>query len=197
VTGFSQPVNTDSNAVQTSAVYGDLGDGTDGWAHNTLTADGGDVTAGSTTDAAVTNPASSATMIALLKGILTNVGTTPIYPSGSTVTIAGSGNVANASAVAALGTASGKLTYLTGFTVTGAGATAASVIAVTVAGLLGGSRIYDVVVPAGVTTTIQPLNVQFTYPLPASAVNTAITVTAAAFGSGNTNAAAVAQGFYV
>jgi hypothetical protein len=53
------------------------------------------------------------------------------------------------------------------------------------------------VIPAGVTTSIVPLLVTFYPPLPASATNTAITVTAVAFGAGNTNAAAVANGFVV
>lgn len=118
------------------------------------------------------------------------------YPSGSTVLIAGSGNVANASAAATLTGTATTTVYITGFEVTGAGATGASVVAVTVAGLLGGSRIYNLVIPAGAAVSIQPLFVTYFPPLPASAINTALSVTVAAAGAGNTNMAVVAHGFY-
>lgn len=115
--------------------------------------------------------------------------------NGSTAVKGSSGNVANASAVATLTSATNKTAYISGFQVTGAGATAASVVSVTVAGLLGGTSTYTLVVPAGVTTTIQPLIVSFYPPLPASATNTNIVVTAPAFGAGNTNATCNAQGY--
>lgn len=106
-----------------------------------------------------------------------------------------SGNVANASAVATLAGAAAKTTYITGFQVTASGATAGLPVIVAVAGLLGGTQSFIFTFPAGVLVGAQPLLVTFPTPLPASAVNTAITVTCPAGGAGNTNAAAAAQGF--
>lgn len=115
-------------------------------------------------------------------------------PVGQPVQV-GSGNVANASAVATLTGSPGLTTYLSGFELTGAGATAASVVLATVTGILGGTLTYVIAVPAGATLALTPLIVEFSPSLPASAQNTAIVVTLAALGAGNTNAAAVAHGF--
>jgi hypothetical protein len=118
------------------------------------------------------------------------------YIEGSTALIAGSGNVANASAAATLTGTATTTVYISGFEVTGAGATAASVATVTVAGLLGGTRSYTYTFPAGATVACTPLLVSFNPPLPASAVNTAIVVTCPASGAGGTNNTVVAHGFY-
>ncbi len=118
----------------------------------------------------------------------------PLPASAVTVT-SSSGNVADASAVATLAAASGKTTWITGFVVTAAGATAASVVEVTVAGVLGGTMTFVFVAPAGVDVSAVPLAVSFPSPVPASATNTAIVVTVPALGSGNTNAAVVATGY--
>lgn len=125
-----------------------------------------------------------------------------VSPSGGTVVgstslSASSGNVAAASAVATLAGAANQTTYISGFQVTGAGATGASVISVTVAGLLGGTATYTMAIPAGVSATVQPLVVSFYPPLPASAANTSIVVTAPSFGAGNTNATVNAQGYRI
>lgn len=114
---------------------------------------------------------------------------------GATQVKGSSGNVANASGVATLTSTATKTAYISGFQVTGSGATAASVISVTVAGLLGGTSTYTMTIPAGATVAVTPLIVSFYPPLPASAVNTDIVVTAPAFGAGNTNATVNAQGF--
>ena len=106
-----------------------------------------------------------------------------------------SGNVANASAVATLAGAAGLTTYISGFEITGAGATAASVVTATITGLLGGTLTYVIAVPAGVTAPLPSLVVPFFPPLPSSSVNTNIVVTLSALGAGNTNAAVVAHGF--
>jgi hypothetical protein len=95
---------------------------------------------------------------------------------------------------ASLAAAAGKTTYITGFQISGAGATAASAITVTVTGIATTMN-YTVVVPAGVTTAITTLNVTFPQPIPASATNTAIVVNVPSFGSGNTNATVSVQGF--
>lgn len=119
------------------------------------------------------------------------------YAGGGTVAlIAGSGNVANASAAATLTGTATTTVYISGFEVTGAGATSAAVVTVTVAGLLGGTRSYTYTFPAGATVACQPLVVTFYPALPASAVNTAIVVTCPAGGTGNTNNTVVAHGFY-
>ena len=116
--------------------------------------------------------------------------------TGSTQTpITASSTGAAAALTETLGGVASKTTYITGFEVTGGGATAASVITVTVTGTVSGTLNYNIVVPAGVTTSITPLVVEFTIPIPASALNTSIVVNVPSFGAGNTNAAAVAHGF--
>lgn len=117
------------------------------------------------------------------------------YPTGSVPLTASSGNVANASAVATLAAAAGVTTYITGFQITGGGATAAALIAPTVAGIVGGTATYTYGIVAGAASANPALQVTFTPPVPASAVNTAIVVTVPAFGAGNTNATVTAQGY--
>lgn len=119
-----------------------------------------------------------------------------VYPSAATPIIAKSGNVANASAAATLTGTATTTVYITGFTVSGAGATVALPVTVTVAGLLGGTIQYSYAFVAGALLSNQVLNVQFNPPLPASAVNTAIVVTCPASGTGGTNNTVVATGFY-
>lgn len=71
MTTFGTGLHTDNAATKTAASYGDTGAGSSDWFQWLRTADGGDATQGAIADAAVTNPASSASVIALLKGILT------------------------------------------------------------------------------------------------------------------------------
>lgn len=118
------------------------------------------------------------------------------YPYNSTPLIAGSGNVANASAAATLTPAATTTAYISGFTVTGSGATTALPVTVTVAGLLGGTRSFTYVFVAGVLLANQPLVVSFYPALPASAINTAIVVTCPASGAGGTNNTVVATGYH-
>ena len=94
-----------------------------------------------------------------------------------------------------LAAASGKTTYISGFEVTGLGATGASGITITVTGTITGTLNYVLPIPAGVTLGVAPLIVEFARPIPASAVNTAVVVNVPSFGSGNTLAAATAHGF--
>ena len=106
------------------------------------------------------------------------------------------GQTGAASAISAtLGGTAGKTTYLAGFEVTGAGATAASVVAVTVVGIVGGTRTYYIAVPAGAAVGIAPLIVEFPRPIPASGPNVNIVVNVPSFGAGNTNEAVAAHGF--
>lgn len=124
------------------------------------------------------------------------------YPSDSTGTQAvavrgSSGNVANATATASIPAVAGKTAYVAGFDITGSGATAASVVSPTLAGILGGTATYTLAVVAGATLGNQVLRVTFTPPFPASAVNTAITLSCPALGVGNTNNTANIYGFYL
>lgn len=140
------------------------------------------------------DPATNTPLTALSGALKVSLDT---VPAGATAVTAASGNVANASAVATLAAAAGKTTYITGFQVTGAGATAALNVVATVAGVITGTMSYVVTAPVGATVAISALNVQFPTPVPASAVNTAIVVTLPALGAGNTHAAVAAQGFQV
>lgn len=108
------------------------------------------------------------------------------------------GNKAAASGTATLAHDGKKTLFVTGFEVTGGGATAASVIQVTLAGLANGKTFtYDIPVPAGVTGGISPLVVDFPVPIPANDLNTDIVLTIPSFGAGNTNACANLHGFKI
>lgn len=122
-------------------------------------------------------------------------GTTMVYGGEGPVTVYSSGNVANATAIAAVPAVAGKLSYLSGIDVTGVGATVGGAVLMTVTGLLGGTATYVIPVPTGVTVGLTPLTLAFPRPIPASAVNTAIVVSLPALGAGSTNAAVVARGF--
>lgn len=105
-----------------------------------------------------------------------------------------SGNVAAAIATATLAAALNKMTHISGFYVTGGGATAGSIISVVVSGVKDGPFTYSFAVPTGAAVGAATLDVYFDPPIPASAVNTAIVVTVPSFGAGNTNACVVANG---
>lgn len=116
-----------------------------------------------------------------------NLTTTPSasgFPSGATP-ITASATGTTLATVATLAGVSGKTTYIAGFTVSAA-ATAAVAGAATVAGTVTGSLNYY----QGVGTAAAPqvLTQSFNPPIPASAVNTAITVTSAAAGVGGNTA---------
>lgn len=112
------------------------------------------------------------------------------------VITASSGNVANANAVATLAAGgASKTTYITGFQCTASGSTIGLAVNLTVAGVVTGTMTYTFVFTAGVLTEAPILNVSYPNPIPASALNTAITVTLPAGGTGNTNAACNAQGY--
>lgn len=119
------------------------------------------------------------------------------YPRDATPLSAGSGNVADAAAVATLAKADEEVVYITGFQVTGAGATAGANVAVTVAGIIGGTRTFIYSAAAGAAVANQPLVVTFDPPLPASGENVDIVVTCPALGTGNTHNAVTAQGFRI
>jgi hypothetical protein len=114
--------------------------------------------------------------------------------------VANTASGAAQSNAAALPAAAGKLTYIEGFDVTGGGATAASVVEVSITGLASaiGTLKFEMNVLAGVTGPVNAqggLFIRFPEPLPASAVNSAITVTCPSLGAGNTNASVSAYGY--
>jgi hypothetical protein len=123
----------------------------------------------------------------------------PVSSAGvdATPVTATSGNVANAIATATIPAVGGKTAYISGFTISGAGATAALVVNPTVTGVISGTKTYTYAAVAGVGLINQVLDVQFCPPIPASAVNTAIAVACPALGAGNTNNTVNAYGFYL
>jgi hypothetical protein len=110
--------------------------------------------------------------------------------------ISNSAQGANAQQVATLPGAPGLMTYITGFDVTGLGATAALAVNVTVTGLTNTLN-FPLAVPAGALVDLgtNRLSVRFPDPIPASGPNTGITVTVPAFGAGNTNQAVSVYGY--
>jgi len=84
----------------------------------------------------------------------------------------------------------GKTNQVSGFQVTGTGATAGSTIVITLTGVQGGTQSFDYVVPAGAAAAAPTLEVTFNPPLVASGLNTAIVLTVPSFGAGNLNSAA-------
>lgn len=112
------------------------------------------------------------------------------YPFGATP-ITASTTGTTAATVATLAAAASKTTYICGFTIT-ADATAALAGAATVAGTVSGSLNY--IQSVGAATSAQQLTQSFNPPIPSSAVNTAITVTSAAAGTGG-NTAVTAWGY--
>lgn len=121
----------------------------------------------------------------------------PLVPSGATNVAASSGNVANATATATLPAVAGKTNYVTGFSITGGGATAALLVNATLTGVVGGPLNYTFGAPVGVAVAALPLVVELETPLPASAVNTAVSISLPALGAGNTNAAVNIHGYVV
>lgn len=136
--------------------------------------------------------ASAPGVIGVITGGITAGASSDILP-GDVELEATAATAASANNVTLAG-AAGKTTYISGFTVTGGGATAASNISITITGLTNTLN-FVLVIPAGATVSVQPLIVEFARPIPASAVNTAIVVNVPSFGAGNTAAAVTARGF--
>jgi hypothetical protein len=87
--------------------------------------------------------------------------------------------------------------WIVGFDITGTGATVGAVVAVTIAGLLGGSITYTLASATGATVMNTPLSIRFPFAIPASAANIAITVTCPSLGAGSTNNVVNAFGYRV
>lgn len=115
--------------------------------------------------------------------------------AGAISVVAGSGNVAAATATATLPATQNRTTYLCGYIISGLGATAGSAATLTITGLASGTITSNVGVPAGATV---PVNVVVTLApscQPASGPNTSIALAVGSFGTGNTNASIVAWGY--
>ena len=107
-------------------------------------------------------------------------------PAGATQVV-GNGSGTTGAVVATLAAAAGKTTFICSFNVSAAGTGAIGPI--TIAGLAGGSQTYQLTAPGSVGQTFTPC-------LPASAQNTAITVTTTADASAtavNVNASGYQQ----
>lgn len=70
----TQSLNISQDSIWTSFYYEDRGDGTQDWVARIKAFDGNVVSLGAKADAAVTNPATAASVISVLKGILTGHG---------------------------------------------------------------------------------------------------------------------------
>lgn len=117
------------------------------------------------------------------------------YPAGATPVTSSSGNVANAPAAATLPAAANKTTYISGFVVTGTGVTLALNVAVALTGITGGTATFIYTFITGAILANTPLVIPFAVPIPASAPNTAISVTCPAGGLGAANNAVMAYGY--
>src|SRR5258708_6185896 len=117
------------------------------------------------------------------------------WPSACVPLVSGSGNLANASAVATLAAAVGLTTYLNGFFILAGGATLGLLVNCTISGLVGGTLTFPYAAVAGVLLLSAPIFANFSPGLPAAAPNTAIVVTLPPLGTGNTNAAVFAWGY--
>lgn len=117
------------------------------------------------------------------------------YPAGATPVNATSGVKANATATATLPASGGTTTtYISGFDVSGSGATVGLPVTVTVSNLQAAlSYIYTAT--AGAILANSPLIVRFDPPLPATSANTAIVVSCPALGLGNLNNVVNAYGY--
>lgn len=118
-------------------------------------------------------------------------------PIDAATDVTASGTGAAAIVTATIPAVAGKTAYVTGFAVTGGGATAAAIVTAVLSGTISGSLSYVIGVPAGATTTIPTLHLNFSKGVPASAVNTAIVLTVPSFGAGNTNVAVAIRGYYL
>lgn len=117
----------------------------------------------------------------------------------------GTPNAASSAAAAgannlSIGGVAGRRTFVSGFEVSGAGATGASIIPITLANIdNNGAPItlnYQLAIPAGAGVAIPSLIVEFSPPLPVVLGSAAI-LSVPSFGAGNTNAAATLHGFTV
>jgi hypothetical protein len=117
------------------------------------------------------------------------------YPVGATQVNASASTGGNTPISASLPAVLGKTNYITGFEITGSGATLAASVLATVTGVLGGTLTYVAGVVSGILAANPPIIVQFARPVQAAAANQAVTLTLPALGLGNNGAAVNLHGF--
>ena len=141
---------------------------------------------------------SSATAITDMPAVFAAHPSTPIaavtYSPVQTPVIA-SATGAAAAIAPSMAAVAAKTNYCSGFEVTSDGSTVGAAILVTITGILGGTLNYSFPIPTGVLVGAAPLVVPFNPPLPASAVNVAITLNMPSAGAGNTTQSATIHGF--
>jgi hypothetical protein len=116
----------------------------------------------------------------------TNLNFSP-YPGGSTNVSCATGNVAASTATCTMPATTGKFTYVTGFDITGSGATLGSAVTCTLTNTDSGTHSYTFVAIAGALLADNPLVRSFSPPLKATASNTAPVLSCPSLGAGNTN----------
>jgi len=124
------------------------------------------------------------------------------WPTNATPIIINSANAANATLTVSIPNAPGTWNYLTGASCTSNGATASSYVSATITGIIGGTITAILFVPINTSAgNIVPLGsaglAPIKYPWPASAVNTAITLSVPALGTGNSLTRCTLEGFSV
>ncbi|SRR5229473_2526861 len=127
-------------------------------------------------------------------GNLTGLGTAGL-PSGATPLTGVFSGADTASAAATLTVTAGKTGYITGFSVSGLGATGATTVIVAITGPTN-TLSYSYVFVAGATLPNTPILFNFNTPIPASAVSTNIVVTVPG-SAGNTATQINVWGFQV
>jgi hypothetical protein len=105
------------------------------------------------------------------------------------------GNAANAAVAFSFVAVAGKTNFVTGLVISCGGATAGSIIDVTLTNISGSTFHIAYPVPTGATVANQPLQLNFNPPLQATGVNTSISFNMPAAGAGNTQQAAQMIGY--
>lgn len=136
----------------------------------------------------------AAALFALFLSGIPAIAQSPLPLQGVQIT-ASSGNVAAGVATATLAAATGKVTYICGFSITSAGSTAAAVVSPTVANVITGTMTFTYASVAGATLANQHLTVPFTPCISANAPNTTVPVSMPSLGAGNTNTTVNAWGY--
>lgn len=109
------------------------------------------------------------------------------YPSAATAVSCSTGNVAASVATCTMPASTAKFTYITGFDITGSGATLGSAVTCTLTNTGSSTHSYTFVVTAGALLADSSLIKSFSTPLKATAVNTAPVLSCPSLGTGNTN----------
>jgi len=116
-------------------------------------------------------------------------------PGGRVDVSCSTGNVAAAVATCTMPATTGKTTYVTGFDISGSGATVGSVVTCTLTNTNSGTMSYTFAATAGALLADTPVSKDFKTPLKATASNTAPVLSCPSLGTGNTNMTINAYGY--